>query len=421
MNPHNYIHKIHILLLSFFLFIFVLLSINSLLPLKWRFPSWRLSPHLDFKYEQSSSGTTAYYINKDGIITVALDKNYAAINTTIIDRGENGVIEQYMDDHGNPAILLDGYSAIRKEYNNEGLLISSTYLDDKLIPVVCKFGYATVRRTFYNNGKVETEMYYDNIGLPTRDTSKRYGVRYIYNDESRISIVMNLDADGDLIDNNNQFAYCKRTYTPDGRLFMERYFDKNGNPTKLTGGQYGYIYENGKAYCVDQDGHKVFMLRHFLLSSLPLVLLIGISLVLLSVFSNNTITWIIICLYFSFIIYMTFINRGHGNSIIAWSIPPNYYLFITDKDILANIWLFIPFGTILYKLSHMWIIIAIPIVLSLVIESSQFIFEFGSFELSDLIANSLGGIIGIASCYLFEWIVKKSDAHEKKFSPFSGQ
>lgn len=405
MNHRNFFHTIWSRLLTIILLSFILLSANSLLPLKWRFPSWRLSPNLELKDEITTTGARTDYVDKNGNITLALDKNYASINR-IIDQDNNCILEQYLDDHGNPVFLIDGFSALRKEYNNEGQLISSTFLDDKLAPIVCKPGYASIRRTFNKSGNIETEMYYDALGFPTQDLSKRYGVRYMYNKDMRISVILNLDFDGEIMNNVNRFAYIERTYTSDGNLYMERYYDKDGNPAKLISGQYGYIYENKKVYCIDQNGDKVFMLRHYLLRSMPLVLLIGAIIVLLSMVSGRVITWIIFCLYTAFIIDMTIFNRGFGNSIVSWSIPPNYYLFITDKGILANIWLFIPFGAILYKLSHMWEIIVIPAVLSLIIETLQLVFTIGAFELSDLIANSLGGIIGVITCCLLEPLLK---------------
>ena len=104
---------------------------------------------------------------------------------------------------------------------------------------------------------------------------------------------------------------------------------------------------------------------------------------------------------------MTIINREAGSSVVTWYIPPNYYLFFKDREILANIWLFVPLGAILYKLSHIWEIIALPIALSLVIECLQLFFDIGAFELSDIIANSLGGVVGVMICYLLEPLAMK--------------
>ena len=102
------------------------------------------------------------------------------------------------------------------------------------------------------------------------------------------------------------------------------------------------------------------------------------------------------------------INREAGSSVITWTIPPNYYLFFMDSEILANVWLFIPLGAILYKLFHMWEMIALPVVITLLIETTQLILDIGAFELSDLIANTLGGVIGIMVCYLLEPLVNRA-------------
>ena len=110
-------------------------------------------------------------------------------------------------------------------------------------------------------------------------------------------------------------------------------------------------------------------------------------------------------------------DRNTGIGVVTWNIPHNYYLFFRDKSLLANIWLFIPLGAILYKLSHMWEIIAFPIALSLLIETSQLVLDIGAFEISDLITNSLGGIVGIIICYLLEPIAKRIWDSIKKRSP----
>ena len=119
-------------------------------------------------------------------------------------------------------------------------------------------------------------------------------------------------------------------------------------------------------------------------------------------------TWILLLSYLAFIAYMTIIDREVGTSIVTWFIPPNYYLFFTDREILANIWLFIPLGVILYKLSHAWQMVFFSAALSLSIEISQFIFNIGAFELADLIANSLGGVLGIIACYILEPLMNRA-------------
>ena len=382
----------------------MLFSMNSILPLKWQFPSWRLSPHLTNKDEKIADSIRTDFINAQGVITVALDKNYATVIKTF-DQSGNCILEEYFDNHGRPATLAAGHSAVRKEYNSNGQCICATYLDSSKKPVEINLGYASVHLTYNKANNVETEMFYDAEGFPTLDVNKEFGIRYEYDEDGRESAVISLDAAGNAMDNINHYAISKYTYISGGIIMM--YYDMNGNPAILEDGQSGHIYKNGKLICVDQNGRKMFVLRHFLYNSIIAVLIIGILLLFLILLSERPITHICLFLYLAFIAYMTIINRETGIGVVTWNIPLNYYLFFLNESLLANIWLFIPLGAIMYKLSHMWEIIAFPITLSLIIEISQLVFDIGAFEISDLIANSLGGIVGVIICYLLEPVVKR--------------
>ena len=121
----------------------MLLSLNSVLPLKWQFPAWRLSSHLETREEDTTEGRRSDYVNSRGEITVALDKNYSTVLKTI-DQNGNCILERYFDSHGKPAVLAMGYSALKREYDEEGNWISQTYLDDKLNPFMIRSGYASI-------------------------------------------------------------------------------------------------------------------------------------------------------------------------------------------------------------------------------------------------------------------------------------
>lgn len=133
--------------LSALLVIFMLLSLNSVLPLKWRFPQWRLSPHLGKLTEETADSTRTHYVNGKNDITVALDKNYSTITKTF-DQDGNCILEQYFDNHRKPAVTVDGYHALQRVYNEEGQWVLTTYLNDRLNPAVSNLGYASVRRTW---------------------------------------------------------------------------------------------------------------------------------------------------------------------------------------------------------------------------------------------------------------------------------
>ena len=61
---------------------------------------------------------------------------------------------------------------------------------------------------------------------------------------------------------------------------------------------------------------------------------------------------------------------------------------------IDNILLFLPLGTILYRIYPKICILIVPALISIIIEISQFVSKTGICELSDIISNGLGGIIG---------------------------
>ena len=64
------------ILLSVFPILFMLLSLNSILPLKWQFTVWRLSFHLNARNHATVEERRVNYVNGRGVITIAMDNNY---------------------------------------------------------------------------------------------------------------------------------------------------------------------------------------------------------------------------------------------------------------------------------------------------------------------------------------------------------
>ena len=94
-----------------------------------------------------------------------------------------------------------------------------------------------------------------------------------------------------------------------------------------------------------------------------------------------------------------------------------YYLFLADinlnmrvENLVGNIIGFAPFGFILPLLSKKFLLfknIAIAsFCLSLTFELVQFVFKFGSFDVDDLILNTLGGVIGYIAIYAIFIFIK---------------
>lgn len=79
------------------------------------------------------------------------------------------------------------------------------------------------------------------------------------------------------------------------------------------------------------------------------------------------------------------------------------------SEIILNVAVFVPFGIYLCMLKEKWSFIkkVVPIfITSLVFEILQYIFAIGASDITDLIGNTLGGIIGIAVFMLLSKIFK---------------
>ncbi len=79
----------------------------------------------------------SYY--QDGELRYAADKHYA---TAIKTRGDNCQLEEYFDEHGNPAEQALGHYALLREYDDLGRNYRVTYLDLDGSPVLISLGYS---------------------------------------------------------------------------------------------------------------------------------------------------------------------------------------------------------------------------------------------------------------------------------------
>lgn len=82
---------------------------------------------------------------------------------------------------------------------------------------------------------------------------------------------------------------------------------------------------------------------------------------------------------------------------------------IDTSEIINNIIVFIPVGIYICMLKENWSIlkkISVSFFISLSIEVLQFILAIGATDITDLIGNTLGGVIGIGIFYLFSKVFK---------------
>ncbi len=136
----------------------------------------------------------------------------------------------------------------------------------------------------------------------------------------------------------------------------------------------------------------------------------------------KTIEIIISSLYFSMLLGFTILSRtpfSINNTKYTF-----LYTFINLKnefsiygilEIVFNILLFIPCGFILYHWNKSkWQVVLYTGIVSLLIEYMQLILGLGTFEICDLINNTLGGLIGVDILKGINYLMRKIRCKNKE-------
>ncbi|MBQ9613431.1 MAG: hypothetical protein IJV14_12715, partial [Lachnospiraceae bacterium] len=105
--------------------------------------------------------TRTDYVDDEGRITYAIDKNYAILVET---RENNTVFREFFDEDGNPQRQSGGFFALLRSFNADDL--------------------------------VEYEYYYDAEGKPVAVEDGTYGLYYEYNEEGQNILLAFLDENG---------------------------------------------------------------------------------------------------------------------------------------------------------------------------------------------------------------------------------
>lgn len=356
------------------------------------------------EYDDEGNNICTTYLNANGAPMIMAN----GFAKEIREYNDNGQIitVRYYDAEGKP-IQTPLYGQGKKnEYDENGKVVKITYVDTSSMPILTGQGYASLTRSYYNksdgsqNGRVENEFYYDEEGNPISRSLGQYGVHKEYNEYGWESAITYLDAVGKPIVTNKGYTTITRTYHEDGTIETERYYDLDGNPFPLSEGQYGVEINNNQIVYLDRNGRETFNLRNILYNHSWVI----IPLVMISIFLSSIVgkKWnvLFLIMYLCVIGYMTLMFRENSD-IKGLGLFLSYGKVFTDStaraDILKNIWLFIPLGSILYQLYPKKVMLLIPIILSVLIESIQYFFGLGFCELDDVISNSLGGWIGFSA------------------------
>ena len=149
---------------------------------------------------------------------------------------------------------------------------------------------------------------------------------------------------------------------------------------------------------LDADGRPVIELNRYLHSHSTAVFVLGVATCLLSLRLDRRWNAALLALYLLFIAYMTLMYRdavaNRLNLTLFWSYRQFGRSFRMRQYILFNIWLFMPLGLILYRLTGRPWVVLITIAISGAIELAQYALGIGLCELDDIVSNGLGACLG---------------------------
>lgn len=192
------------------------------------------------------------YVNEQGVISFAVDKQYATM--VITTEGDSQIVE-YFDANGNPARQRMGQYALYRQLDELGRIWKVTFLGINKEPIICSNGYASYIRTFYENGNIKAEYYLDELDNPIRTGPYGYGSWREYDELNRNTILTYLDENDHPVVTTQGFATVRRVYYEDGdsegRIKEEYYFDAEDKPAVLSHGQ------SGRYIIYDQYGRDV--------------------------------------------------------------------------------------------------------------------------------------------------------------------
>lgn len=353
------------------------------------------------KYTYNGNKKIIIFQDSDGK-PANLESGYSSIIRTF---NKNGQIIQdlYFDSEMNAVPSVGGYYGIYRKYNSQGLNYESIYINAEGFPMTNTSGYAKEQYIFDENNCKIKQFYFDVNSKPVQSILGQYGEEYKYDNNGRISQITYLNKDGKPTSTNLGYTILKRNYYKDGAVKSDRYFDIEGKPVALSKGQYGikhigivtlYLNKNGKIKCCIDN----------LLNGYPfMTVIIGLVLSMMICFLPRRLQSGMLISYIIFIIYETLMFREQGNIRSNLKLFSYAQTFLTDqrirKDVINNIWLFVPFGAGFYTIfrkKRVWIV---SLLLSILIESIQYFTGLGIAELDDIFGNTFGGIIGVLIAY----------------------
>ena len=215
------------------------------------------SDQLSLVNDNDATISRSYFVNNDGIITLAVDKQYAMIERRLDSLGRT-VEEFYYDENNEPVKQLSGHYGLRHYYNELNQDVEIIYLDMSGNPVMNTSGYAISVRSFNSENQVVKEMYFDIDYNPVKASMGEGGVLYQYDTYGRRHIVIYVSSEGKPIENKMGYTSLLRIYNDDGSINTEFYLDSNNNNVSIPNGFNGRKIIGTHSFFVNSEGRIVF-------------------------------------------------------------------------------------------------------------------------------------------------------------------
>lgn len=369
-------------------------------------PVERYGDYYGISYEYNSENVVIRYLGADKP-PMMLGAGYSAIVRTLVDG--KATDDFYYDLNMQPVQCTGGYYGLHREYDEQGQNCAITYLDENGQAVICTSGYTIKMYQRDSDGSVIGERYFDTEENPVKSSLGQYGELYQRDEQGRISQIIYLGADGNPTPTNAGYTVLKRTYHRDGTADTDMYFDANGNPKALSKGQYG-IKRIGKVNLLLNRNGNVMLCVDNLLNGFPcMVVVFGCVVCLLMIVLPKSLSVVLTIVYVAFILYETLMFRESGDARTSFVLFSYAERFLTEQSVrvgvINNIWLFVPLGAGLYRIIQKKWVLLVPFVMSVAIETAQYITGLGIAEFDDVFGNTMGGWIGVLTAWA--WLSRK--------------
>ena len=369
-------------------------------------PVERYGDYCGIAYEYNDGDTVIRYLGADKK-PMMLSSGYSAIVRTLVEG--KATDDFYYDLNMQPVQCTGGYYGLHREYDEQGLNCAITYLDENRQPVICTSGYAVKTYLRDSEGTVIGERYFDTEGKPVKSSLGQYGELYQRDEQGRISQITYLGADGNPTPTNAGYTVMKRTYHRDGTADTDMYFDADGNPMVLSKGQHG-IKRSGKVnLLLDKNGYVMLCVDNILNGFPFMVVISGCVICLLILLLPKKMSVFLTAAYVVFILYETLMFRETGDARTNFVLFSYADRFLTEQavrvGVINNIWLFAPLGAGLYRIIQKKWVLLVPFLMSVAIETTQYITGLGIAEFDDVFGNTMGGWIGVLTAWA--WLSRR--------------